>query len=156
MQPLLTSAAFRFRLIEEAEMLAAQLAQYCPNPESAIIGLGELLVNAVEHGNLEISYAEKTRLKWENIWEEELERRLLLPQYRDRSASVHLEQGAAELIFTIDDAGQGFDWRDYLDFSADRAFDPNGRGIAMARKLSFSSLEYQGSGSTVVARISRA
>ena len=103
MQPLLTSAAFRFRLIEEAEMLAAQLAQYCP-----------------------------------------------------RSASVHLEQGAAELIFTIDDAGQGFDWRDYLDFSADRAFDPNGRGIAMARKLSFSSLEYQGSGSTVVARISRA
>ena len=155
-QPLLTSVAFRFRLIEEAEMLAALLAQYCPNPENAIIGLGELLVNAVEHGNLEVSYAQKARLKWENIWEEEIERRLLLPQYRDRSASVHMEQGAAELVFTIGDAGRGFDWRGYLDFAAERAFDPNGRGIAMAKKLSFSSLEYQGDGSTVVARISRA
>jgi hypothetical protein len=51
----------------------------------------------------------------------------------------------------IIDQGQGFDCRDYLDFSTERAFDLHGRGIAMAGKLSFDSLSYLGCGNTVVA-----
>ena len=66
-----------------------------------------------------------------------------------------MEQGANELIFTIRDGGPGFDWRAYLEFSPERAFDPNERGIALARQMSFSSLEYQGNGNIVVARIAR-
>ena len=37
--------------------------------------------------------------------------------------------------------------------SPERAFDTHGRGIAMARMLSFDEIEYQSSGNQVVARI---
>jgi hypothetical protein len=37
----------------------------------------------------------------------------------------------------------------------DRAFDPNGRGIALARMLSFSCVKYEGCGNIAVATIRR-
>ena len=40
-----------------------------------------------------------------------------------------------------------------LDFDPARIFDPNGRGIAMARQVAFGSLEYRGCGNTVVATV---
>jgi anti-sigma regulatory factor (Ser/Thr protein kinase) len=57
-----------------------------------------------------------------------------------------------EIEVTITDEGKGFDWNPFLDFDPDRAYDLNGRGIAMARMLGFESLEYQGAGNVVVAR----
>lgn len=155
-RPLLTKAEFHFRTLEEANALVAQFSQLCPIPELAAMGLSELLINAVEHGNLELSYADKTRLKWEDGWELELARRLSMPAYRDRQARVFIAVEPDEIVFTIQDQGPGFEWENYLEFSPDRAFDPNGRGIAMARSLSFSTIEYQGSGNTVVARVKRA
>ena len=38
----------------------------------------------------------------------------------------------------------------------ERAFDPNGRGIALARMLSFSSITYEGCGNIAVATITGA
>jgi CheY-like chemotaxis protein len=154
-RPLMRSAEFRFRTPVEVNALVAQLTNLCPIPATTSLGLSELLFNAVEHGNLGLSYAEKTRLKWENGWEQEIERRLALPEFASKFASAHLDIGDSEVVFTIQDAGAGFDWSAYLEFSPDRAFDPNGRGIAMARSLSFSSVEYQGNGNTVVARVTR-
>lgn len=154
-RPLLVNAEFRFRSLAEARALASQLALLCPNAETAAIGLGELLTNAVEHGNLEISYAEKSRLKWEDRWESEVSRRQRHPPFQHRLARIHVDNRADEIIFTIRDEGPGFDWRDYLTFSPERAFDPNGRGIAMARQMSFNHLEYQDNGNVVVARIAR-
>lgn len=154
-RPLLTKAEFHFRTLEEANALVAQFSQLCPIPELAAMGLSELLINAVEHGNLELSYADKTRLKWEDGWELELARRLSMPAYQDRQARVFIAVEPDEIVFTIQDQGPGFEWDKYLEFSPDRAFDPNGRGIAMARSLSFSAIEYQGSGNTVVARVKR-
>ena len=43
-----------------------------------------------------------------------------------------------------------------MDFDPERAFDPNGRGIAMARKVSFANVEYQGLGNIVVATVDTA
>jgi hypothetical protein len=57
------------------------------------------------------------------------------------------------LVFTISDEGAGFDWRSYLEFSPERAFDPNGRGIAMARLTSFNILDYRDRGNIVVATV---
>ena len=47
----------------------------------------------------------------------------------------------------------GFDWQAYIDFDPRRAFDPNGRGIALARKLSFKRIEYLGCGNRVVVTV---
>jgi hypothetical protein len=126
----------------------------CPQPDAVAPGLADLMVNAVEHGNLGLTYAEKTRLKWEGCWEAEIARRLLLPEFRERRACIRAERIAAAIRFTVTDQGAGFDWRKYLSFDPERAFDPNGRGIALARQSSFASIEYQGRGNVVVATVS--
>jgi hypothetical protein len=66
---------------------------------------------------------------------------------------VSFERQTDLLVFTIRDQGQGFDWSRFLDFDPERVFDPNGRGIAMARSISFDSLEYQGNGNIVVVTV---
>ncbi len=144
---------FRFRTLDEAHTLAEFLAGLCPTPQSALFGLTELMVNAIEHGNLGISYREKTLLLMENDWLDEIGRRLELPQFAGRVARVRLECAPDSLCFTISDEGHGFDWQHYLDFDPTRIFDPNGRGIAMAQRTSFNSVEYRDGGKTVVARI---
>lgn len=153
---LMQEAEFRFAGLEEAQQLAAFLALACPQPEAVSLGLSELLVNAVEHGNLGISYADKKRLKLEDRWQEEVERRLGLPEYRERRVGVRLARRDSLLEFTIADEGAGFDWREYLELSPERLFDPNGRGIAMARQVSFAALEYRGAGNVVVASVALA
>jgi DNA-binding response OmpR family regulator len=145
--------SFRFASLDEGRMLANFFAQASPDPEKRVIGLQELLINAVEHGNLGLSYQDKTELLMEGRWQEEVERRLGLPAYRERFVEVLFERIPQAIRFTIRDQGEGFDWRKYLDFDPARIFDPHGRGIAMARIMSFSALEYQGNGNTVLATI---
>lgn len=149
----LRDAHLSYRTVEEAREIGVFLSGLCPSPDMAVIGLVELLVNAVEHGNLGISYADKTQLRQEGSWDHEVRRRLLLPENRHKRAEVAVVRDADELSFTIRDHGPGFDWQKYLEFDPERAFDPNGRGIAMAKQLSFSRLEYQGTGNVVVASV---
>lgn len=144
---------FVFSTLEEGRMLATQLASWCPQPELAVLGLTELFINAVEHGNLGITYQEKVRLRLTDEWENEILRRQSLPQYADRRVEVLVACYADRLVFTIKDAGEGFDWSRYLEIDPARAFDPSGRGIAMARQISFDQLEYAGTGNIAVATI---
>lgn len=150
---LLHNGSFRYRDLEEGRLLANYLAHACPEPERVVQGLQELLVNAVEHGNLGISYADKGALLLAGALQEEVQRRLQMPEYRDRHIEVDFQRQPESLRFTIQDQGDGFDWESYLDFSPERAFDLHGRGIAMAGKLSFDRLEYQGNGNTVIAMV---
>jgi len=152
---MLDQATFRFQGLEDVGPLIEALSSLCPEPGKAATGLTELLVNAIEHGNLGISYAEKKMLRMENRWENEINRRIRLPEYAKRSVQVHVVRQPELLTITISDEGNGFEWQRYLDFDPERAADPNGRGIAMARLLSFSSLEYRGNGNTVVVTLNR-
>ncbi len=147
------SAVFTLRTIDDARDLGAVLARACPDPEAAIIGLTEILVNAVEHGNLGITYDEKSQLRSQARWEAEVQRRLSLPEYADRAAEVRFERGDGEMRFIVRDCGDGFEWQRYFDIDPARAFDTHGRGILMARHFSFHSLEYRGCGNEVVATI---
>lgn len=151
---LLTHAEFHFATLDEVHNLAALLSNLCPEPDTVIMGLTELLVNAIEHGNLGLSYAEKSRLSFEGGWEEEVTRRQSLPEYRERVATAGFVRVDGEIRFTISDQGNGFAWQDYLEIDPKRAFDPNGRGIAMAKQISFNRLEYQGRGNKVLATVS--
>ena len=146
---LMEEARFHFQTPEDAAGLASYVSNCFPQPESVVIGLHELLLNAVEHGNLGITYSEKTELLRNAGWKEEVERRLGLPQYCKNFATLTFKATQAALTVHIKDAGRGFDWKNYLEFSADRATDPHGRGIATWRSLSFHSLEYLGLGNEV-------
>lgn len=149
----LDSGVFRIRAPDEGRMLANLLARACPNPESSVIGLQEIILNAIEHGNLGIGYAEKSMLLVQDSWLDEIERRLNTPAHRDKRVTVRFERTETAAEITIQDQGQGFDWKNYLDFDANRAFDNHGRGIAMARALGFGNVRYLGNGNTVVLTI---
>lgn len=150
---LLFRAEFCCRTLDEARDLALLLADASMDPARTVVGYSELLINAVEHGNLGISYADKSRLLGEGRWTEEVESRLRHPEYAGRFVKVTLDKAGGVSRVTIEDQGSGFDWRSYLEFSAERAFDVHGRGIAMSKAVSFDMLEYQGSGNTVVTEV---
>ena len=148
---MLREARFEFRRFDEAERLAALLSIPAREPGKVSLGLLELLLNAVEHGNLELGYAGKSAALAAEEWREELERRLNDPRYRDRVAEVWVRTKGERLIYRIKDQGAGFDWARYLDIDPERLFDSHGRGIAMSRQLAFDSLEYLGAGNEVEA-----
>lgn len=150
---LMDSARFTLSTLSEAHSLAIFLAQLTPAPERSVVGLSELLVNAIEHGNLEIGYREKGTLRRHGRWNEEIADRLSRSPYRERRVTVEFIRQADRLDFRVTDEGRGFDWQAYLDFSADRAFDPNGRGIALAHRASFDMLRYEGCGNVACATI---
>lgn len=145
--------SFHFRTPQEARSLAALLANSAPDPDRVVGGLTALMVNAIEHGNLDIGYATKSRLNEQGLWQVEVERRLKAPQFRDRIATARIERVPGELRYVISDAGAGFDPRPYLELTTDRAFDTHGRGIALAKRVSFDRIEYRGAGNEVVAAL---
>jgi len=151
----MTTATFHIRTLEEVTALAKFLAKSCPDPDRVIVGLGDLMINAVEHGNLGITFDEKTRLQREEGWENEICHRLKQEPYRSRFVQVDFTQTADWIQITIRDQGKGFDWKPFLEFDASLAFATHGRGIAMAKSMCFDALEYQGIGNLVVCGIDK-
>jgi hypothetical protein len=146
---LMNRGRFTVKTLSQANTLSLLLAQVCYHPEKVWAGLSELLINAIEHGNLEISYAEKTQLLELGLWEQEIIKRINSEKYHDRFVQVFFEKTVNRVRFLIEDAGKGFDWNRYLDFSPERAFDMHGRGIAMAHKFSFDAITYYPPGNKV-------
>ncbi len=150
---LMNGGRFRFQTILDARALAGFLAQACPKPESVVLGLSELMINAVEHGNLGISYDDKSQLNSDGNWESEVLQRLEMEQNRDKYAEVEFQRNGDNIEITIADEGDGFNWDQYLEMDPQRASDNHGRGIALAAAISFSKLEYRGKGNEVCAYV---
>ena len=138
--------------LDEARNLATMLALACPNSDLVAIGLQELLINAVEHGNLGITAQEKQELLIDGKWRAEVERRLNSEEYAGRVVLVNFQRGERMISITIQDDGDGFEYDNYVDSDVPTE-GYRGRGIAMARDLSFSSLTYLGRGNLVEATI---
>lgn len=149
----LAEGHFVIRTVDDAGQLASFIAQACPDPDMAVIGISELLINGIEHGNLGITYAEKAQLKRSDRWREEIDRRAELPEHAGKRLQVSVRRADDALLLRVTDEGPGFDWQSYLEMNPQRAFDPNGRGIALARMLSFSSIRYEGCGNIAVATV---
>lgn len=147
---LLQQGRFHVRTMEEAYDLAFLVGRACPNSEKVVFGLNELLANGVEHGNLGIGFDEKTALQASGTWEEEIHHRAGLPEYVHKVVDVLFERRLDCIQVTITDQGPGFDWRKYEQINPDRILESHGRGIAMAKALSFSRVEYRGNGNQVV------
>lgn len=150
---LLDHGRFRFRTLDEGHTLAVALARACPHARHLVAGLSELFTNAVEHGNLNIDFEEKAQLVAAKRWRQEIEARLDTPTGRARFVEVEVERLDDQVRFVIRDQGAGFDWRAYQQISPQRAFAPHGRGIALARRLAFTGLEYNEAGNQVTATV---
>lgn len=163
----LNNAQFQFRTLEEAHIIAEFLAYACPNPRLAIMGITEIFVNAIEHGNLSINYDEKSMLQHQD-WIAEIERRLNLPENINKYVHVHFLRQQHELHIKVIDEGTGFDWKKYqpdptqksiqiIDTSLKslepdiikKPLDSHGRGIIMASNL-FSRIEFSARGNEIL------
>ncbi len=131
---LLDTATFELRRFEEAEILAAHLGAAAGDPQLGI-GILELLLNAVEHGNLGISYEEKSGLLESGGYEREVAQRLAAEDQQDKQVTVVLKRDEDHLEILISDSGSGFDYEDYLAFDRGRIFDTHGRGVLLASGL---------------------
>ncbi|WP_019960142.1 ATP-binding protein [Woodsholea maritima] len=146
------SGEFSIRTLEEARNLSTMLSLACPQQELVAVGLQELLINAIEHGNLEIDAETKDRLLKEGQWREEVERRLKDPHYSHRQAHVRFRRGERLITIVIEDEGSGFDYSLYENKTSDtNAY--RGRGILMAKELAFDKVIHLGDGSIVEAVI---
>jgi CheY-like chemotaxis protein len=143
------SATFGFSTLEEARALAISLSDAAEDPSAAGLGLLELMVNAVEHGNLGMNFEEKVQFVIGGTHEQEIRRRMELPEHKSKFALVEFSREGADVVFLITDQGLGFDWRPFLELDPRREMAPCGRGIAMARMLAFNAMEYLGTGNAV-------
>jgi two-component system, cell cycle response regulator len=139
------------RTLPEAEITAGWLANCFPDPKRVISGLAELLYNAVEHGNLGVTYDEKTALIALGTWSEEVALRAKKPENTDKRVEALFQRSREGCSVTIKDQGKGFAWRNYLQLDPARAGDNHGHGIAQAKLVSFDLLTYNEAGNEVTA-----
>lgn len=153
---LINTCKFQFRTIEEAESLSAFMAHCFPEPERVLPGLGELLINAVEHGTYEIGYDGKSQLIDQGTLRAELQRRQTMPEYSQRKVEAIITKKPEGIYAVITDMGPGFDWQKFMMIEPSRAKDNHGRGIAQARAISFDKLSYNQTGNQAIAFVSMA
>jgi anti-sigma regulatory factor (Ser/Thr protein kinase) len=138
----------RFNDPNEIDSLAGTLARAFPVPDDVITGIYELLLNALEHGNLGIGYETKGTLLRAGQWHDEVCRRLRMDENAEKYVEVALEHDADACCLTITDMGQGFDWRYRLLKGIDPD-SPNGRGLTIAMKSGFDALAFNPCGNAV-------
>jgi len=152
--PLIESDQWEIHNIQmpsEARRIADRVAVDAPDPFSVGDGLTELILNGIEHGNLEIGRELKGELLAKGLWGKELAKRFALPRYARRKVQLLAIKSLDMLTFIITDEGRGFDYRNMQTEPIVGAL--NGRGIKLAREMAFDKVEYKGQGNIVIAQI---
>jgi len=140
---------FEAKTIKDARILAAKIASITPEPIKSVIGISGLIINAIEHGNLKIGYSKKKKLLNKGTLEKEIETLQNLAKNKDKKIKVVMEKTEHYIKIVIKDQGEGFDWKEYIDFKPNRMTNPNGRGIAIANILASGGVKYNESGNEV-------
>lgn len=127
--------------------LAWTLAATFHEPEAFLCPIHELLINAVEHGNLGLGFDMKRHLLRCGRWQEEIERRLQLPENKNKAIRVHLSDGEKRRL-VIADAGAGFCPQNYLEKQS-TTLGPNGYGLRLAFSGPFDDILFNDRGNVV-------
>lgn len=113
------------------------------------LGIGELLLNAVEHGNLEISFLEKSNAIQNDMLQQLYYERLSDSDLRKRTVTIDFALNEEWCEWTITDEGDGFDPTSIPNpISEDGILRLHGRGIFIC-KFQFDKLEYLDIGNKV-------
>lgn len=147
----LVKGEFRISTPKEAQSVAWMISQHAEQQGAVAIGLLELTINAIEHGNLGIGGPEKERLVRQNRWGGEVQRRLELPENAKKTVAVTFDATGEDVVVSIEDHGEGFDWTHFLGDTPDVLNKVSGRGIAKARGMAtFASYTYNNAGRCAV------
>ncbi len=115
------------------------------------LGLVELITNAIEHGNLGISYIQKQQALDAGNLSDLFDERMHNQKFKDRKIKVDFFTDDEIYQWTITDEGEGFNWKNIPDpTDQEHILELNGRGIFISNFL-FDKIEYFGKGNTVTA-----
>ncbi|MBN2042029.1 MAG: ATP-binding protein [Spirochaetes bacterium] len=139
---------------EASQRMVRNLHRFITHDEVTMIriALREILINAIEHGNLDISYAEKTQsLIEDNYFQLVANRR---SEKKNSRKLVHIEYqiSSRRAEFKITDQGNGFNHEKILSTNLNdlnTSGEQHGRGIAMTKEI-FSSIKYNKKGNSVL------
>jgi DNA-binding response OmpR family regulator len=140
---------FSFRTRAEAQDLARLFAINCENGEVIASGLLRLMVNAIEHGNLEIGFEKKARLMVSGLLREEVKHRLEDSIFGSRQAKLIFDKTVSEYSFQVTNEGPGFNSHQHLEINTGQTSATGGHSAPQISNISFDSLEYSGNGNTV-------
>jgi PAS domain-containing protein len=113
--------------------------------------LREIIINAIEHGNLNIGFDEKSEALMEGNYLEFLQKRQEDPRYSRKVIRVEYVLTEEYVAYRVTDEGKGFDHKNMLQKSLDElndAHEQHGRGIHMTRSV-FDRIEYNDVGNQV-------
>ena len=115
------------------------------------IALREIIINSIEHGNLNISYEEKSKSLTENNYFDFLTQRQMDPAFMDKKVEVRYSIESDKVTYKVTDEGEGFDHKNVIgDMSgkANTELLSHGRGISMANNI-FDEIKYNDKGNEV-------
>ncbi len=151
---LITTCRFSVRGLDEVNAVVVFLTPWFTHRPNAIDGIKELLHNGIEHGILGLGEHGKADLLANGTLQADVTRRLQQPENADKVVELTLTRKDNGTYIIVQDTGDGFLWKNYLNVDPTRANKPNGRGIARAATLSFDKLTYNEKGNQAVAFVS--
>ncbi len=110
-----------------------------------MLSVDEVLQNAYEHGNLELSNSDKKALLDEELLDEELKMRE--SKFFNRTITVKIGIHNKKLCLTITDQGKGFDWRKLI-LSDQEPTSLHGRGLSIVQAKT-DEIEFNEAGNSV-------
>lgn len=134
------------RLMIETEQVISQADRF-----GVHLGLVEMIVNAIEHGNLEITYDEKSQAMEgsHRQWDDLVNNRCMASEYADRLINLDFSMTKDRCEWLITDQGPGFDWKKIPDASdPENLTASHGRGILLTT-MQFDEVTYIGKGNQV-------
>jgi anti-sigma regulatory factor (Ser/Thr protein kinase) len=113
------------------------------------IGFSEMIINAIEHGNLAINNQEKFEHTEAGTYQELLDERGVDPRYKDRKVYIKMSLDEEKIQITIRDEGDGFDITKLPSpKDEDQLMKLHGRGILIT-KVYFDKVVYNSKGNEV-------
>jgi CheY-like chemotaxis protein/anti-sigma regulatory factor (Ser/Thr protein kinase) len=141
---------FYFPVINQASL---QLPAILPEEDilNLKIGIEEIITNAVEHGNLGISFQEKNSAIHDGRLAELIAERMRDPGRARRRVFIDSHLTPELFQITVRDEGDGFDWRNLPEVAPENLLSFNGRGILLTR-IYFDEVVFNDAGNEVTLR----
>ena len=139
---------------EITHRITRNLKKYISPAEIRMIQLAlrEIIINAIEHGNLNISFEEKSAAIMDERYFSLIRERQTSPETRDKKVAIEYSINSEQIVYTITDEGEGFRYDEYLSTAnetVNNEFIPHGRGLLMTRNI-FDEVKFNEKGNTVI------
>ncbi|MFW5850814.1 MAG: response regulator [Bacteroidota bacterium] len=116
------------------------------------LGISELLLNAIEHGNYNITNTDKKKALLNNTLVELYNERKQIADSLKKKIHITFTQNTEYCEWVVKDDGDGFDWKNLPHPTSQQlSTELQGRGVFIS-KLQFDDVQFLGSGNVVSAK----